>query len=322
MSKIDYDKNRRLVNVSKEIFPAYYLVEAEKAKCRPPGIEAPNAHEVVVPLQSLLDHTVARILEDPDIQDQVERLVVLNDNEPILLEFLYKYGFDGTSGLGKFKQSTDSEYAPGALYASNMVALQLVTYVKGRIHILYNNPLCNSSLAVRPIRHQYLRETFDLIQEEDRRLKVEIGELTDFEWSGSVRISYIGFCSMCDQKVVNAVNDNKSSLRCPFCGASPKDVNQIEMIFISDPEIMAILCLSVLHFGIRGTEHIFKVGFNQDFKQYQCRGEENIVLKAARREKILKRFKDLGCFTLMINSHLFRTEDLTLFSKLFQHFRC
>ena len=95
MSNIDYEKNCRMINKTKRILPPLYLLEAEKLKCRPPGVQA-NSHEVVVPLQNLLHHTVSRLLDDESIQSQIERLSQLNEGHPLLLEFIYKYGFDGT----------------------------------------------------------------------------------------------------------------------------------------------------------------------------------------------------------------------------------
>ena len=302
-SKIDYEKECKLLNVSlTRILPPYFLVEAEKAKCRPPGIEA-NAHEVVVPLQSLLDHTVSRILDDEDIQLQINRLIKLNDDQPLLLEFLYKYGSDGTGGLGKFKQKADESYVPGKLYATSMVPLQIVTYVGQKIFILYNNHLVNSSLSVRPLRHQYLSESTEIIKKEDARLENEISCLHKMQWTEKISIGYLGFKSMLDQKVLIAIAES-SSQKCPYCGCGLRDFNDLLKFFRANPELLAELCLSPLHFGIRGMEHIFKVGFNQDFKQFYCRGEENHNLKEIRKAKILKRFKDLGlCFTQVTKSN-------------------
>ena len=294
MGKISYEKNCKLVNKTKRILPLYYELQAEKSKCRPPGIEVHGSHEVVVPLQSLLDHTVERLLENCDLQIQIDRLLELNDGQPLLIEFLYKWGMDGTQGLSKVKQLADSEHMPGALYATNMVALQLVSIVNGKIYILYDNCLCNSSKAVRPIRHLYQKESTEIIKTEDQRVKNEINNLCKYEWTQNVCVGYIGFQSMCDQKVCNAVNDNSSSQRCPFCLAGPKDFHQIGLFFKANVDAMGELCLSILHVGIRSTEHIFKVGFNQDFQCFYCRTDEQKLLRAARRSRILKKFKDIG----------------------------
>ena len=103
MSKTDYEKQCKLVNIRSRILPPYYLVEAEKLKTRPQGIVA-NPHEVVVPLGNLLEHTISRILEFDDVQDQITRLSEINDGEKLDIFFFYKYGMDGCGGISKIKQ--------------------------------------------------------------------------------------------------------------------------------------------------------------------------------------------------------------------------
>ena len=292
MSKIDYEKHCKLVNRSKRILPPYFWLEAEKLKCRPPGVEA-NPHEVKVPLQSLLDHTVQRLLEFQDIQEQLDRLTAMNDGDPPYLELIFKYGFDGTT-VGKFKQLSDDLVDPGKLFASNLVILQLVTFVKGRIFILYDNGLCNSSVSVRAIHHQYVKETTEVVKMEDERLEAEINALEKFEWTESIKIGYIAIKSILDGKCINICCENDSSQRCPFCLCGPKDFNSLVAIFRADPDLLAQLCLSVLHFGLRVIDLLFNIGFNQDFQCHQCRGEENKLLRSRRRAMIMKKFKDIG----------------------------
>ena len=103
MSRTDYEKQCKLINIRSRILPPYYLVEAEKQKCRPPGIVG-NPHEVFVPLGNLLNHTVSRILEFEDVQDQISRLSEINNNEKLDFYFFYKYGMDGSGGISKIKQ--------------------------------------------------------------------------------------------------------------------------------------------------------------------------------------------------------------------------
>ena len=190
-------------------------------------------------------------------------------------------------------QVTDNVRCPGALFATNMVALQLVTVIDKKIYILYDNTLCNSSTSVRPVRHQYIKETKQVTTDEYERLQTEIRQLTKFEWTSSISIQHIGFCTMCDGKVTNAINDNDSTQRCPFCGFGMKDFNR-DLTFLADPQALAQLCLCVLHFGIRAFEHVCKVGFNQDFQCWQATGAEKQALKKIRKARIMQKFKDIG----------------------------
>ena len=97
MTKADYEKHCKLVNKSKRILPPYSHLEGEKLKCRPEEITTVGDHEVVVPLQNLLDHTVSRIFEFRDIQDQIDRLSEMNEGQ-LHIRFFYKYGMDGSQG--------------------------------------------------------------------------------------------------------------------------------------------------------------------------------------------------------------------------------
>ena len=103
MSKSDYEKQCKLVNIRSRILPPYYLVEAEKSKCRPQGIIS-SPHEVVVPLGNLLNHTVSRILEFDDVQDQISRLSEINNDQKLDIFFFYKYGMEGCGGITHLKQ--------------------------------------------------------------------------------------------------------------------------------------------------------------------------------------------------------------------------
>ena len=246
------------MNKTKRILPPYCQIEWEKFRCRPQGITA-NAHDVMVPLQNLLDHTVTRILDDEDIQLQIDQLVEKNDGESILIEFIYKYGFDGTGGMMKVKQVTDEVHKPGALFASNMVSLQLISFVKGKIYILFFNACCNSAASCRPIRHQYISESREVIANEDNRLNSEIQSLKKLEWTDKVTVGYFGIESMNDGKVQNVVNENPSSQRCPICLCGPRDFNDLERFFRANVDLLAKLCIGVLHVGLRGFEHICKV---------------------------------------------------------------
>ena len=104
MTKSDYEKHCKLINKLKRILPPYFHIAAEKLKCHPEEITTIGDHEVVVPLQSLLDHTVSRIFEFPDIQSQVERLSEMNEGT-LDIKFIFKYGMDGSQGLMKPKMA-------------------------------------------------------------------------------------------------------------------------------------------------------------------------------------------------------------------------
>ena len=54
-------------------------------------------HDVIVPMDNLLHKHLDRLLEDKDIEAQIQRLSALNGG-PLKMKFLFKYGYDGSSG--------------------------------------------------------------------------------------------------------------------------------------------------------------------------------------------------------------------------------
>lgn len=83
------------------LYPPYYKLLEEKAKCYPPNIKITDI-SAEVPLQNLVDHTVSRIAEN-----QKELIVSLND--PIDLQITYKWGADGSGSQKNYKQKFENE---------------------------------------------------------------------------------------------------------------------------------------------------------------------------------------------------------------------
>ncbi len=71
--------------------PSYNSLRAERVKCIPDNINV-TVKKAEVPLQEVLDHTVKRTLERPD----VDKLVENND----ILENVVKIGGDAQTGMG------------------------------------------------------------------------------------------------------------------------------------------------------------------------------------------------------------------------------
>ena len=97
LSKDQYTKTAALGNpdsFDQKIWPPYCQLGNERDKLRPPIVV--TEYDVVVPLNSLVEKTLQRLLEDPDLKMQIERLFNLNDNEPLKISFIFKYGLDGS----------------------------------------------------------------------------------------------------------------------------------------------------------------------------------------------------------------------------------
>ena len=97
LSKSQYTKTAELGNpdsLDQKIWPPYCQLGDERAELRPPIVT--TEYDVIVPLNTLVQKTLQRLLEDPDLKIQIERLFKLNDNEPLKISFIFKYGLDGS----------------------------------------------------------------------------------------------------------------------------------------------------------------------------------------------------------------------------------
>ena len=111
-----------------------------------------------MPLQNVLNHNTARIFEDQDIVDHIEKLAEANGGELEITNFV-KIGFDGTDLGDKDKTkhpNPNSERDEGKLLASSLVNLNMVAFDKdSQCHILFSNKYCNSSISIRPLRYLF-----------------------------------------------------------------------------------------------------------------------------------------------------------------------
>ena len=265
LSKADYQELRKLVNAcGYDILPSYGSLQAVKLTCRPDDIQATSAN-VVVGLQSLLNQTLSSILHDQDVASQVKRLS--EEHPHIDFQLVSKWGLDGSKGhpIPKMVSEDDAERIPGALLSSHLVPLQLVAFCEEEAHIVFDNSACNSASACRPIRYWFTDETKPHVEEELERMEQEIQSLVSFQWTPNISISFKLYRTMCDGKISYIANDG-SAVNCPFCTAKAKDFNDYKRIFEADPEALSDLCFSILHFGLRMCDHIFKVSFKLPIK--------------------------------------------------------
>ena len=82
-------------------------------------------------MQGLADHTVDRILCDPDVVAAVKRLK--EEYGSVSLEFIFKFGLDGSKGRDSFRSGWNSQMlspslGPFFLYCSKKVLVWIKTF--------------------------------------------------------------------------------------------------------------------------------------------------------------------------------------------------
>ena len=76
--------------------PSWNVICKEKKKCHVSRPVPPTATSVKVSIQSLVNHTVDRILLDEGIKEHVKILKEKHGN--VKLQLIYKIGLDGSKG--------------------------------------------------------------------------------------------------------------------------------------------------------------------------------------------------------------------------------
>ena len=54
--------------------------------------------------------------------------------------------------------------------------------------------------------------------------------------------------------------------RCPICGLTGAGFTCLEAIFELDPEALEMICLNILHYGLRIFDLLLKIGYHQHFQ--------------------------------------------------------
>ena len=160
-----------------QLYPAYKKVAKAKAVCLP-SQEAISVlpDQAQVDLQSLLDHTAARLLQ---LQKPV--LEGLTDAPPIPLTLYCKWGMDGSSGHSQYKQAGVRH--DDQMFVTTLVPLRLQTE---RCVVVWNNATPSSTRFCRPIRLQLAKETKDLTELELQRVRSQISDLQPYKTQSAV----------------------------------------------------------------------------------------------------------------------------------------
>lgn len=90
-----------------------------------------------------------------------------------------KWGFDGTSGFSNYKQVTTGGSEDNTLFITSMVPICLMDELTNEI--IWQNPTCSSVRYCRPIRLQYVKESKEVSQFEEKYMGEQISNLSLFQ---------------------------------------------------------------------------------------------------------------------------------------------
>lgn len=274
------------------ILPSYQALLNAKKKCYPDNLTITDC-KAEVELQNLLDHTAGRILEvQKDVLDKVPT------NATNCLTLIGKWGFDGSTGQSEYKQrfsdSSGSDDSDSSLFVTSYVPLQLIANTPLDNIVIWKNPRPASTRYCRPVRFQFLKESTELSKKEEAYFKEKINNLTPSSFSFNNHdflIQHSLQLTMVDGKVCTALSES-SSCKCYICGATPKEMNKIDVCLNKQPdESRYEFGLSPLHSWIRFFEYFVHLSYRMDIKKWQVRSENEKRQVADRKLKIQNEFR-------------------------------
>ena len=246
--------------------PSYYQVQKAKKKLLYPANISYGECRVEVSLANLIAHSTSRILE---FFCEEKCLLDLTVKEKKSLVLWCKVGGDGQGDHSEYNQKNCANASGGSIYCISYVPLQL----RANERLIWKNMHPNNPLICQPLLFTFAKETDELIQCEERKLREQIENLPDISISvGNEEFFLKGstvkvYSTMWDGKSCTSIaktflgNGKKlASNTCHICCATPTDMNKSEVwdrpIII--PEMVDYSC-TVLHMWIRAMEYVFNL---------------------------------------------------------------
>ena len=263
------------------LYPSYDRVRDAKLACLPhPDDETITASRGEVRLQALLDLTAGRLLL---LQRDV--LETLTEPDAAGLVLLCKWGMDGSSDHSRYKQQGLAE--DSHMFVTSLVPLRLVTE-SGTV--IWNNATPNLARFCRPLALAFQKETAELTRAERRRVELEESKLNALR-AGRYQVSYRIQLTMLDRKAVGALTETASTQSCTMCGATPKQMNQLEEM-LRRPTTNTELGMSVLHCWIRIFEALLSISCRLQLQRRIASGSENQEAVKEAKKKLQARFRE------------------------------
>jgi hypothetical protein len=298
---VDAQLTRHQYNVvrakDKMTFPSYKSVQVAKKKCYPSQDTITVTETLAeVELQSLLNHTVQRL-----VQVHKDSLVALSAEELGKLHLISKWGFDGSSGYGTYKQKFESsdEFDDSSIFFTSLVPLQLVCGNPDSIakpRVIWKNPRPSSTRFCRPIKMEFVHETENHIREQEALMKTKIRDLeitpvkVEEQWAF---VAHKLLFTMVDGKVCNAVTETKFTQKCYLCGATARNFNDIDkMIEMKTDTENVRFGLSILHGWIRSFECLLHLAYKLPVKMWAVRTQKDKEIVGKNKKRIQKAFRD------------------------------
>lgn len=251
------------------LYPSYNKVLEAKKKCYPLGITF-NDMKAEVPLQSLLDHTTARLLM---VQEDVIR--ISSQHMPPSYQLIIKFGFDGNGSQSLYAMklgNVSMNMGETNMFATFICPIKLVAM--GTNNVMWQNPTPSSPVYCRPLRLQFIKETPNVIRAEYESVTGEIDVLHPYV-EGNTVVHHKLILTMVDGKVCQALTNTSSSSTCYLCqpNTTPSGMNKLDRIKRKKITTEYLqFGLSPLHLLRNTMECVLHIAYRLQLKSWSVRG--------------------------------------------------
>lgn len=275
-----------------DIYPSYNLLKKAKNCCYPDenNITISEIH-AEVKLQALVDHTATRLVH---LQQEVMEQCLTEIQHGVTL--IHKWGCDGSSGHSNYKQKFTEENGTSlndsSLFAVCIVPLQLQT--SSNNNILWNNPRPSSTRYCRPIKLIFEKETNEVSKREIGYIENQIKKIVPTKINISNKTILVNHCfklTMIDGKVFSVITQS-SNQTCGICGATPKNMNNLEDIYKRTPNKEYLkFGVSSLHAWIRSLEALLHISYRIPIQKWQVKDKTDKQIVQHRKEEVRSRLR-------------------------------
>lgn len=265
LTRSQYNIIRNITQSGSKELPSYYEIRKAKEDC------LPDKRSIIITdtgvqilLQSLLDHTAFRFI----------RLLRSNLQSLMNLTMVSKWGCDGASNQSRYKLNfNDESQNDHSVFICSLVPIKIYNNINNQI--VWQNNCPSSTRFCRPIQFHFVQENTDVVKCYVDSIKNQISSLT-LSISENISIKHELVFTMIDNKICNILTDTKSSMRCYLCGASPKEMNNLNLVKKKDiKEEHLSFGLSSLHCWIRCFECLLHISYRINIKTWAVTSEKN-----------------------------------------------
>lgn len=201
------------------LYPNYESVTEANKRCFPKGIICTET-SAEVPLQCLMDHTTQRLCLSLN-----EVLQSLTTDRIKYLRLISKCCHS------QYKQTFgNADQSDTHMVITTIVPIQLLSDHEKPV-LIWQNPRPSSPRYCRPLRLEMGHETPELARSIAQNVRTQIENLTSTIIEAAEEelvVRHKLMMTMGDGKMVNALTDTKSAMRCFICQATSKDFNRIK----------------------------------------------------------------------------------------------